>query len=306
MDEPECSSNPTPASPHISDTPDIPPVRTPIPPHILAKLELPSISEIEPGLFIGNSKTTSDNKTLKEYQINAVISLVSGPLVLWRRTRFTDSVTLGRHLWIECLDSSTQDLLVHMDRACDFLDQMILPVKRPRSPTSSPQSNPEVITDERTIQQDVGAQTDDKSIYQQGEEASSDANTSPPATSNVLVHCEQGISRSATIMVAYLMRKQRRSRDEVLAEVRSKRSQVKPSANFMRQLEVWGQVDYQLWEDEAKQGPKEPYKAFLERRAIELKNKGLTGNERCFPTNLFDLSRTAVSTDKNGEVGPVK
>ena len=61
---------------------------------------------------------------------------------------------------------------------------------------------------------------------------------------------------------------------------------MKPNDNFMRQLKVWGEVEYQIWEDEAKEIPKTAYKVFLDRRAADLKAKGLTGDERCYPQDL--------------------
>lgn len=102
----------------------------------------------------------------------------------------------------------------------------------------------------------------------------------------VLVHCDLGISRSATAVIAYLMRKQRRTRDGILAEVRAKCKRTKPSANFMDQLEVWERVGYQIWKDEAITIPKEEYAAYTNRRAAFLKAKALTGNEPMRPLEL--------------------
>jgi dual specificity phosphatase 12 len=198
--------------------------------------QLSSISEIMPGLFIGNATSTYDRSTLQNNRITAVISLVNGPLNLWRQARFTDFITPDRHIWIECVDSPTQDLLVYMAGICDFIDQMLEPAQQPPK--------------------------------------------------GVLVHCDQGISRSSTVVIAYMMRQQRRTREDVLADVRAKRPQVKPSANFMTQLEIWEQVGYRIWEDEAGEIPKEAYRAFRERRAADLKAEGLTGNEPLRPLNL--------------------
>ena len=45
-----------------------------------------------------------------------------------------------------------------------------------------------------------------------------------------------GVSRSVTAVIAYLMRKQRRRRDEGLADVKDKRKGVRPSTDLIRQL----------------------------------------------------------------------
>jgi protein-tyrosine phosphatase len=196
---------------------------------IISKMQAPSISEITPSLFLGNGRCAYDPPTLRNNQINAVISLINAPLALWTRSIFTELISADRHLWIECVDSSTQDLLVHMHRVCTFIDQ-----------------KPGV----------------------------------------VLVHCDQGISRSATMVIAYLMREQRKGLEEVLAEVRAKRPRIKPSDNFMDQLKVWEQVGYQIWEDDERNIPKEAYRVYLERRAAVLKAKGLTGDEPIRPLSL--------------------
>ncbi|EJD02635.1 phosphatases II [Fomitiporia mediterranea MF3/22] len=56
---------------------------------------------------------------------------------------------------------------------------------------------------------------------------------------NVLVHCQQGISRSASIIVAYLIQEEEMSYDEALATVKSKRLCVQPNCGFERTLRTW-------------------------------------------------------------------
>ncbi|KAG5627909.1 hypothetical protein H5410_013127 [Solanum commersonii] len=53
----------------------------------------------------------------------------------------------------------------------------------------------------------------------------------------VLVHCFAGKSRSATIVIAYLMKKHGMSHSEAFELVKSKRPVVSPNAGFMTQLE---------------------------------------------------------------------
>lgn len=52
----------------------------------------------------------------------------------------------------------------------------------------------------------------------------------------VLVHCQAGISRSATIVIAHLMKKEDMSLRDAFFDVKSRRSQIGPNIGFFRQL----------------------------------------------------------------------
>ncbi|KAK6530340.1 hypothetical protein TWF694_003696 [Orbilia ellipsospora] len=103
---------------------------------------------------------------------------------------------------------------------------------------------------------------------------------------NVLVHCEQGISRSSTAVIAYLMRFHKLTFPDALAFVKTKR-QIKPNENFKEQLQVWEAAGYKIW-GEGCEGkvPKPEYAAYLEKRAVRLREAGLTGNE---PVDILSL-----------------
>ena len=51
---------------------------------------------------------------------------------------------------------------------------------------------------------------------------------------SVLVHCQAGISRSATIVASYLMRANSMSMDQALEQIKSKRSKASPNGSFLR------------------------------------------------------------------------
>jgi len=62
---------------------------------------------------------------------------------------------------------------------------------------------------------------------------------STTTTPRILVHCRAGVSRSATIVIAYLMRYHKYSLLSALTLVRSRRSIVCPNNGFMRQLKEY-------------------------------------------------------------------
>lgn len=55
----------------------------------------------------------------------------------------------------------------------------------------------------------------------------------------VFVHCRAGISRGGMVMTAYLMWRDRCTRDEALAAIRTKRPSVRPNPAFMELLLGW-------------------------------------------------------------------
>ncbi|KAJ7272544.1 protein-tyrosine phosphatase-like protein [Mycena haematopus] len=56
---------------------------------------------------------------------------------------------------------------------------------------------------------------------------------------NVLVHCFQGVSRSATVVCAYIVATTYMTASESIAYVQSKRSIVSPNSGFRHQLQAW-------------------------------------------------------------------
>ncbi|KAJ7355659.1 protein-tyrosine phosphatase-like protein [Mycena albidolilacea] len=61
---------------------------------------------------------------------------------------------------------------------------------------------------------------------------------------NVLVHCFQGVSRSATVVCAYIVATTTMTASESIAYVQSKRSIVCPNQGFRNQLQAWSTQFY--------------------------------------------------------------
>ncbi|CAG2100484.1 unnamed protein product [Medioppia subpectinata] len=62
----------------------------------------------------------------------------------------------------------------------------------------------------------------------------------------ILVHCAAGVSRSATIVIAYLMQTLQRPYEEVRDLVRRRRPEIYPNEGFVDQLELFEAMDYCL------------------------------------------------------------
>ncbi|KRZ68858.1 Sodium/hydrogen exchanger 9, partial [Trichinella papuae] len=63
---------------------------------------------------------------------------------------------------------------------------------------------------------------------------------------NVLVHCQEGISRSATVVAAYLMKKYNIDENEALRRIQAVRSIVRPNIGFMKQLNLFFKFGWQV------------------------------------------------------------
>jgi len=71
------------------------------------------------------------------------------------------------------------------------------------------------------------------------EEACARIDKSLKSGKNVLVHCQQGISRSASIVIAYLIKTYHMSYDSAFNHVKKSRACIKPNSGFVRCLQEW-------------------------------------------------------------------
>lgn len=203
----------------------------------LLMMDMPTISEIESGLFIGDFASSSQLSTLTNNNITAIVSLANNKSEIWSRPENRQLVPEDCHMFVCCADSPSQDLLGQLADICDFIDK-----------------------------HSAGNGLNSVSGRSPNQNTSGDGQASVPSQSNVLVHCTAGVSRSATIVVAYLMRKHRQKLQTVLKHVKEKR-RIEPSENFIDQLQIWEEVGYDVWEDTARTSPKQLYRDFLERKA---------------------------------------
>jgi len=62
----------------------------------------------------------------------------------------------------------------------------------------------------------------------------------------VLVHCAAGVSRSCSIVVAYIMKSHGLSFEEAFSMVKASRPIVSPNCGFLKQLKMWEEMQYNL------------------------------------------------------------
>ena len=79
------------------------------------------------------------------------------------------------------------------------------------------------------------------------EEASSFISGAISTKKNVLVHCWSGVSRSATMVLAFCLIHLRLGLNQSLKLVRRSRPQIEPNPGFMKQLKA---LEFQLFSDE--------------------------------------------------------
>lgn len=60
----------------------------------------------------------------------------------------------------------------------------------------------------------------------------------------VLVHCSMGVSRSAAVAVAYVMKNENLGLEDAIAKVKAHRSRIRINAGFMQQLQRWADNGY--------------------------------------------------------------
>ncbi|CAK1546806.1 unnamed protein product [Leptosia nina] len=63
---------------------------------------------------------------------------------------------------------------------------------------------------------------------------------------NVIVHCHFGVSRSATIVIAYIMQKYGLTFEQAFNFVKQRRSFINPNPGFIRQLKQYQRMNYDV------------------------------------------------------------
>jgi atypical dual specificity phosphatase len=164
-------------------------------------------SQILPNLFLSDALTARWGDTLDRLKITHIITVLEEPVTFPKTAR---SLKL---LHIPASDDVNTDLLSFMDKTTEFIKEAIGTHKQEKHQLGRASSAE--IADKRPVALD------------------------PEQENRVLVHCLAGMSRSATIVIAYLLATTPMTTDEATEFVRSKRSIIRPNYGFTKQLEQY-------------------------------------------------------------------
>ena len=170
---------------------------------------------------------TKDKDLLRRYGITHIINCASGQL----KNHFEGEFHYTAFNLSDSADEYIMEIMYHIFDIIESVRSSHLKedgsagmadiVGSPRSPTTSGSSSVSSFGDEH---HDAGA----RSASAAGKEA-------------ILIHCQQGVSRSCSVVIAYLMCKEGMTYDDALKAVKRKRSVCKPNVGFEIQLREWGE-----------------------------------------------------------------
>lgn len=207
---------------------------------------LPLVSgPIIPGLHISNVYAARQSSLLEAHNINAVVSLLTCTPEgeSWTKPEFTNFVK--HYLFVKGKDNHSTNLLEWMATVCDFI----------KAHLPSDETDTEALTAQDT--------------------SSGDPNQPETNHGNVLVHCRMGVSRSATMILAFLMREQHLDRKAAYAHLKKIWPRASPNWSFWQQLIVWEETGYEIWMEgeDGEQVPKMEYLQWLQEREKYLEEK---------------------------------
>ena len=181
-------------------------------------------SQILPNLFLSDARTARWGRALDRLKITHIITVLEKPIT------FPKTARPLKLLHIPASDSAFTDLLSFMDRTTEFIKEAI---------GANKQENDQI---ETASPAEVTATGEDKPPIVSGPEPEPEQEEQEQEQeqgNRVLVHCLAGMSRSATIVIAYLLATTAMTTTEATEFVRSKRSIIRPNYGFINQLEQY-------------------------------------------------------------------
>ncbi|KAJ1563764.1 hypothetical protein HK096_011138 [Nowakowskiella sp. JEL0078] len=184
-------------------------------------MRIPIASEIVPGLFIGTKIAASDRNFIETHGITHIINMAFELPML-----FKDII---EYIHVPLADNTQANLLQRLEELIDVIDN--------------------VMAERENINKEF--HDSQLTMVKANSEGIPTVKSRLPV---VMVHCAQGVSRSAAVVVAWRMRKTHESYSDALYFVRTRRYIVKPNEGFENQLKLfakWGWstkgIGYSRW-----------------------------------------------------------
>jgi hypothetical protein len=95
----------------------------------------------------------------------------------------------------------------------------------------------------------------------------------------VLVHCQKGVSRSASVLIGFVMEEMELDYDTALRYVRGARSKIRPNSGFEKQLQLWQKMRYSIYEADGKIH-KEEYSIWKANNEEQVRTLEVKGSEQ--------------------------
>ncbi|OWT39927.1 dual specificity phosphatase 12 [Cryptococcus neoformans Bt1] len=172
------------------------------------------MQEVVDGLWVGDLVAANDDDELEKNGIKNILSALRPSL------KFSDKYAVYP---LEIDDSADTDLLSHLPSCVAWIKEILDLRQKAAEPSSQKNGTENGESLKRSPDIDTVAQ--------------------PGKPGGVLVHCQAGMSRSASIVAAYLMSQYDLDPMEAMTMIREKRPVVEPSATFWHQLGLFYNTD---------------------------------------------------------------
>lgn len=176
------------------------------------------ISEIIPNLYLSSYRPSQNAETLAEKGVTHIINLAS----------FVDCAFPDRITYYEISEEDEPDtiLIKYFNKCHTFIDQVI-----------GDNINIQTLNKQLNVIKQNASENGNDEVDMSHSSATVTDSSNHSNNRSILVHCNAGLSRSATIVVSYLMKKTGWSLEDALIYTIHKRPCVQPNEGFLLQLQ---------------------------------------------------------------------
>jgi hypothetical protein len=200
------------------------------------RLSNTNVTEIRPGLFLGDINVALDRTFLREKNISHVINCTTEIPNIFAKSNTNTLKSMNypihtiyregeeeiQYLRLNLVDDENEMIACHFQETYEFMNRVLRgeEVEQVEADSSAVKTNDTATTSTTTSTTTSSGSTSRRSCTR----------------GNILVHCAQGVSRSATIVAGYLMRKESMSCQEALSFIKCLRPVSGPNDGFRAQL----------------------------------------------------------------------